>query len=174
MDCHFVRGAGNHDSIKSRSGTVKPVPAALVRAALKSFEPCYLFTNKKAPLLGCFLAGAGNRTRTCTLSQWNLNPPSLPIPPCPRVFDFIMGPDFCQCINARLRIAQTAHFFLPSLLTFPLVIAKIDSVWCTLPQSLSGVLRFIDNRRFAGVCVLRPMAFCFDFGWVLPGFFSCN
>ena len=32
---------------------------------------------------GC---GAGNRTRTCTLSQWNLNPPSLPIPPCPHIF----------------------------------------------------------------------------------------
>ena len=89
-----------------------------------------------------FVIGAGNRTRTCTLSQWNLNPPSLPIPPCPRVFDFIMGPDFCQCINARLRIAQTAHFFLPSLLTFPLVIAKIDSVWCTLPQFLSGGTAF--------------------------------
>ena len=29
--------------------------------------------------------GAGNRTRTCTLSQWNLNPPSLPIPPCPHI-----------------------------------------------------------------------------------------
>ena len=28
--------------------------------------------------------GAGNRTRTCTLAQWNLNPPSLPIPPCPQ------------------------------------------------------------------------------------------
>ena len=29
--------------------------------------------------------GAGNRTRTCTREQWNLNPPSLPIPPCPHM-----------------------------------------------------------------------------------------
>ena len=32
---------------------------------------------------GLYWSGAGNRTRTCTLTQWNLNPPSLPIPPCP-------------------------------------------------------------------------------------------
>ena len=29
--------------------------------------------------------GAGNRTRTCMVSHWNLNPACLPIPPCPRI-----------------------------------------------------------------------------------------
>ena len=44
------------------------------------------FTNKKERSFDLsFLFGAGNRTRTCTLSQWNLNPPSLPIPPCPHI-----------------------------------------------------------------------------------------
>ena len=44
--------------------------------------------------------GAGNRTRTCTLAQWNLNPPSLPIPPCPHTAcgesDFITAGRICQ------------------------------------------------------------------------------
>ena len=40
-------------------------------------------------------------------------------------------------------------------LTFGLVTCKIDSVWCTLGQY--GTKRFIDNRRFAGVCVLCPV-----------------
>ena len=31
----------------------------------------------------CF--GADDRTRTCTLARWNLNPMSLPIPPHPRI-----------------------------------------------------------------------------------------
>ena len=35
------------------------------------------------------LVGAGNRTRTCTLTQWNLNPPSLPIPPCPHILLYL-------------------------------------------------------------------------------------
>ena len=39
-------------------------------------------------------------------------------------------------------------------LTFGLVTCKIDSVWCTLGQY--GTKRFIDNRRFAGVCVITP------------------
>ena len=42
-------------------------------------------TKKHGTQKGAVLFGAGNRTRTCTLSQWNLNPPSLPIPPCPHV-----------------------------------------------------------------------------------------
>ena len=42
-------------------------------------------TTKKGTQMGTLLCGAGNRTRTCTLSQWNLNPPSLPIPPCPHI-----------------------------------------------------------------------------------------
>ena len=40
---------------------------------------------------GLHLFGAGNRTRTCTLARWNLNPMRLPIPPCPRMGWFYHG-----------------------------------------------------------------------------------
>ncbi len=46
--------------------------------------------------------GAGNRTRTCTLSQWNLNPPSLPIPPCPHIQLFIsVGTMFDEMTSSK-------------------------------------------------------------------------
>ena len=32
-----------------------------------------------------FIFGADDRTRTCTLARWNLNPMSLPIPPHPHI-----------------------------------------------------------------------------------------
>ncbi len=32
-----------------------------------------------------YFFGADNRTRTCMVSHWNLNPACLPIPPCPRL-----------------------------------------------------------------------------------------
>ena len=38
--------------------------------------------RRKASL---FVFGADDRTRTCTLARWNLNPMSLPIPPHPHV-----------------------------------------------------------------------------------------
>ena len=33
-------------------------------------------------------SGADDRTRTCTLARWNLNPMSLPIPPHPHIFSY--------------------------------------------------------------------------------------
>ena len=33
--------------------------------------------------------GADDRTRTCTLARWNLNPMSLPIPPHPHIPDIL-------------------------------------------------------------------------------------
>ena len=38
-----------------------------------------------------FFIGADDRTRTCTLARWNLNPMSLPIPPHPRIPLFLPG-----------------------------------------------------------------------------------
>ena len=35
--------------------------------------------------------GADDRTRTCTLAHWNLNPMSLPIPPHPHILRFILS-----------------------------------------------------------------------------------
>ena len=37
------------------------------------------------PWVGISDVGAGNRTRTCMVSHWNLNPACLPIPPCPQI-----------------------------------------------------------------------------------------
>ena len=56
------------DSIKSRSGSGKPSPAALIRAAFNWFSSGFLITNKKREAFSLpFLIGAGNRTRTGTL-----------------------------------------------------------------------------------------------------------
>ena len=40
---------------------------------------------KRAPQRGALFIGADDRTRTCTLARWNLNPMSLPIPPHPQI-----------------------------------------------------------------------------------------
>ena len=54
-------------------------------------------TNKKGRHKPPFFIGADDRTRTCTLARWNLNPMSLPIPPHPQILyynsSFLMG---CQ------------------------------------------------------------------------------
>ena len=52
-------------------GSVKPSPAALIRAALNGFSSC-LQNDKRHPFRVPFIIGAGNRTRTCMLSRWNL------------------------------------------------------------------------------------------------------
>ena len=45
----------------------------------------FLRPKEKEGRCPSFSFGAGDRTRTCTLSQRNLNPPSLPIPPRPHI-----------------------------------------------------------------------------------------
>ena len=48
--------------------------------------------KKDTPLECLSFVGADDRTRTCTLARWNLNPMSLPIPPHPRISsDFYTG-----------------------------------------------------------------------------------
>ena len=71
-------------------------------------------TNKKAPLWGAFFVGADDRTRTCTLARWNLNPMSLPIPPHPRIplqimnYKFTFSSDFCRLPdNQDIYLADT-------------------------------------------------------------------
>ena len=70
MGCLF--GAGNFDSIKSRSRSVKLSPAALIRAALKWVRVLSSLTKKKRHPLSASSFGADDRTRTCTLARWNL------------------------------------------------------------------------------------------------------
>ena len=53
-------------------------------------------------------------------------------------------------------MGEFVHFHL----TFRGAVGKIDSVWCTLSQFLEiGKQRFIITGVYAGVCVLRRMAF---------------
>ena len=102
MGCLF--GAGNFDSIKSRSRSVKPSPAALIRAALKWVRVLSSLTKKKRHPLGASSFGADDRTRTCTLARWNLNPMSLPIPPHPHIhFLCLQDPsqDGCEIRKCR-------------------------------------------------------------------------
>ena len=52
-----------------------------------------LFRHKKRlkPLMSKdFSPYADNRTRTCTVSQWHLKPPRLPIPPYPQTAEIIL------------------------------------------------------------------------------------
>ena len=49
---------------------------------------------KRAPQRGALFIGADDRTRTCTLARWNLNPMSLPIPPHPHMQLQIMNYKF--------------------------------------------------------------------------------
>ena len=48
------------------------------------FSSC-ISNQRKGTRKGCLSFGAGDRTRTCTLTRWNLNPMSLPIPPRPHI-----------------------------------------------------------------------------------------
>ena len=108
------------------------------------------------------LLGAGNRTRTCTLSQWNLNPPSLPIPPCPRILPghFNTMKNLCQrakqgCFGESKQKAEDGtQTFEQIPLTFPSFAGKIHVVLCTViwgvwPSSVSFI---------SGIC--REQAFC--------------
>ena len=54
------------------------------------FESDVIRTKRGRPY-GRPLFGADDRTRTCTLARWNLNPMSLPIPPHPRIPLFLHG-----------------------------------------------------------------------------------
>ena len=80
--------------------SAKPSPAALIRAPWNLFESCISCQNKKEAVGLPFIIGADDRTRTCTLARWNLNPMSLPIPPHPRIqlqimnYKFTMASDF--------------------------------------------------------------------------------
>ena len=95
------------------------------------------------------------------LSQRNLNPPSLPIPPRPQIeFPeyFITTQDGCQLSRMLLsRMGKLYQKFRRFPLTFRQSTSRIDSVWCTLKIVLSQIQRFIDNRReLPGVWFFAP------------------
>ena len=61
--------------------------------------------QKEGAYASSFILGADDRTRTCTLARWNLNPMSLPIPPHPHIqYQKIVGAviNRPQANNARL------------------------------------------------------------------------
>ena len=45
--------------------------------------------NKREAAPPFYYFGADDRTRTCTLARWNLNPMSLPIPPHPHILLYL-------------------------------------------------------------------------------------
>ena len=95
------------------------------------------------------------------LSQRNLNPPSLPIPPRPQIeFPeyFITTQDGCQLSRMLLsRMGKLYQKFRRFPLTFRQSTSRIDSVWCTLKIVLFQIQRFIDNRReLPGVWFFAP------------------
>ena len=66
---------------------------------------------RKRNAAGFFRRGAGNRTRTCMVSHWNLNPACLPIPPCPLIHFFTqeLFPEVTQSeSNASINSAKSA------------------------------------------------------------------
>ena len=73
---------------KFDTADLNDIRSLLADAAVRSRSFCIQWAYplvKKTGQGGRSCCGAGNRTRTCTREQWNLNPPSLPIPPCPRI-----------------------------------------------------------------------------------------
>ena len=83
----YLFGAGNRTRSNQGANAVQPAfgNAPLGYCIEVGSSPAAESDQQKRARKGLFFVGAGNRTRTCTLTQWNLNPPSLPIPPCPRI-----------------------------------------------------------------------------------------
>lgn len=100
------------------------------------------------------------------LSQRNLNPPSLPIPPRPRIkFPeyFITSLSGCQLPRRHLsRMGKLYQKFRCFPLTFRQSTSRIDSVWCTLKIAFySFSVSLITGGNCRGFGFLRLMAFCF-------------
>ena len=134
---------------------------------LYGFESHRPLPNKKErpkPLL--FLFGAGNRTRTCTLTQWNLNPPSLPIPPCPHI-KFLLGlpvavPEiFCSLSARKISTAATrsARFIRPRRRSHRFPVA-VPEIFCSLSArkistAATRSARFIRPYNYIGAILSR-------------------
>ena len=113
-----------------------------------------LFRWKSTPK-GAF-SGADDRTRTCTLARWNLNPMSLPIPPRPQMKIYYHDgvslsiqsiPVFPPLENSLMEIVQIITHFP---LTFREPACKMISGICTLPQCVLGCTRFMITGVTAG------------------------
>ena len=90
-------------------------PATVHRTvAFNGFSSCQHLPKRKTGHRPVFLFGADDRTRTCTLARWNLNPMSLPIPPHPQILyynsSFSMG---CQrhVFGEKFRSLTTAGIY---------------------------------------------------------------
>ena len=125
--------------------------------------------------MNCIIAssfyGAGNRTRTCTLSQWNLNPPSLPIPPCPRiiklyVFRPVAVPGIFVAGYAASSSADRGHS-LPSLHLPPAALGSLptESTNSTMPACGNILSRLqlhvnAENLCFSGYDTVELVKLC--------------
>ena len=132
--------------------------------AFDGFSSVSPIPSKKHPGLGCLFDGAGDRTRTCTLSQRNLNPPSLPIPPRPHDALFYHGDGALSMRRIwwfGINISKSVVNFVQFFLTIPRSLSKIDSVWCTLTRVSSP-----GSTRFMITGVLPGFAFCASWRFV--------
>ena len=111
LDLHFLPVGRKLRCCRRRDRRQARLPRSL---ALKWVRVRFLQRIKAIANVSFTMAfiGAGNRTRTCTLTQWNLNPPSLPIPPCPHIQLTVESGELAVI---ALRFSQSRSTFFPIL-----------------------------------------------------------
>ena len=84
-----------------------PRPSGLFAALISFPGTAQLLRKQKKPCKHRTLTYAANRTRTCTVSQWDLNPSCLPIPPQPQIqYNYKKSPNALQHQNLiAMRVA---------------------------------------------------------------------
>ena len=111
LDLHFLSQMGkkimvSFPSSRERADVHRTSAVSSVRVLLQHK------TKTRGRCLS-FLFGADDRTRTCTLARWNLNPMSLPIPPHPHM-NSRRNPSaiilFYTCAFAQLPISSALSF----------------------------------------------------------------
>ena len=130
---------------------------------------------------GLYCFGAGNRTRTCTRWQWNLNPPSLPIPPCPQIC--LLQQEYpntkravCQCRLAARRRAKLLFWNTPTRAIMPMTIPRnspvdwrVDVLWRWQAKMIAMITR--QNRSLMislKAYILLTVPLCADFPFTIP------
>ena len=107
LDCHF-RYAEMY-GVKSVQPDFSNTPPGCCIEMGSS--PSVIHTKIKSTPKGAFYFGADDRTRTCTLARWNLNPMSLPIPPHPHILFYFSRDGLQQYRNPiRLPVAVPEIF----------------------------------------------------------------
>ena len=90
--------------------------------------------------------GTGNKTRTCTVAHWNLNPTCLPIPPYPHLF---INLPYCLL---RCPTSSSAFKSLPHLSTAATRSGRLTPPPAALPSlpnsTTSAYMKFLQRHYF--------------------------